>query len=88
MSTDVMMAAAGTAAALAVAAWPKLRTIASGVKWPSMPAPKAAGVSFQAAISALSVVRSRIVATGASNSEGVTKAVEVLTLALVEGSDK
>lgn len=88
MSADVMLAAVGTAAAVAVAAWPKARSLMGAIKWPSVASPKASRVSFQDAIAALSAVRSRVVATGHAGADGVGRAVEVLTLALVEGSDQ
>jgi hypothetical protein len=82
VNIDVIVGVAGTAAAVVVGLWPKLAALLpNGVK----PAP--AKVTYQQAMSALAVVRGRLVATGGV-SETASKAIEAVTLALVEGSDK
>lgn len=89
MTLDALVMAGGTTAAVLVAAWPKLKPVLGLMAWPVKPdSKKATPVSFQGAIAALAAVRGRLVATGASDAEGVGRAIEVLTLALVEGSDK
>lgn len=89
MTTDLLVAAVGTAAAVAVAAWPKAKSLLGALAWPVRPAgPKATGVSFQGAIAALANVRGRLAATGCLDSEGVEAAIDSLTLALVRGSDQ
>jgi hypothetical protein len=82
VNIDVVVGVVGTAAAVAVGLWPKLAALLpKGVK----PAP--AKVTYQQAMAALAVVRGRLVATGGV-SEAASKAIEAVTLALVEGSDK
>lgn len=63
------------AAAVAVAAWPQL------VKW------RSAKPGYQTAISNLASVRLRLLATNCLEDDQ-KKAIDVLTLALVDGSDQ
>lgn len=76
-SVLILLAAAGVA-------------FAPMVKFPAMPCirPAAApAVSYQAAIGDLASVRRRLLATG-SLQDDQAKAIDVITLALVSGSDK
>lgn len=89
MTLDLLIAGGGTAAAVLVAAWPKLASSAAALASLLRPAaPKVAVVSFQAAVAALASVRGRLVATGCAEGDGVSAAIDTLTLALVKGSDK
>lgn len=76
------------AAALAVAAWPQIVSFVGRVLEPSdvQPEPQG-GVSYQDAIENLAVVRVRLLKTELLGDEQ-KKAIDVLTLALVSGSDK
>lgn len=69
------------AAAAAIVAAPWLFSLAKGVRLPRR------GVSYHDAMMALSVVRSRLVQTGGVPDDACA-AIEVVTHALVEGSDK
>lgn len=90
MSTLQYVAAA---AAVCVALWPQ---IVAGVEWlvgylfsddhDHTPAPLA-GPSYQAAIASLASVRLRLKSTDCLDEER-KKAIDVLTLGLVDGSDK
>lgn len=82
MNIDVIVGVAGTAAAVVVGLWPKLAAMLP--KGGSKPT---AGITYQQAMSALAVVRGRLVATGGV-SDAASKAIEAVTLALVSGSDK
>lgn len=84
MNIDVIVGVVGTVAAVAVGLWPNLKALLPSVRaW----VPSRGAVTYQQSMSALSVVRSRLVSTGGV-SETASKAIEVVTLALVEGSDK
>lgn len=82
------------AAAVAVLCWPSKRSDSGALLFPPAvlppppvpPAPPHRGVSYESALRALSQVRSRLAATE-SLSEKERAAVDVLTLALVNGSD-
>lgn len=86
------------AVAAAVALWPQVQAVAvrvlSMVKRPSplvpiapvLPQP-AEAVGFESAVHNLALVRSRLLST-AMLAEEQRKAIDVLTLALVAGSDK
>lgn len=75
--------------AIVIAASPKIREVLAGFSWPSpTPSSPASPVpSFKSAIEALSLVRTRIVATGHLE-DSQRQAIDALTLALVDGSDK
>lgn len=88
MSNDLLLTAGGTAAAVLVVAWPRVKTLLGALPWPvRADAAKATGISFQAAIASLAGVRGRLSATGCLSDEGVKEAIDTLTLALVRGSD-
>jgi hypothetical protein len=80
---------AAVVAAILVAASPKIKEVLSGFSWPSLkPSPAPSSLpSFKAAIEALSEVKIRIAGTGHFE-ESQKQAIDVLTLALVDGSDK
>jgi len=74
------------AAAVVVAAWPAIKNAAGVV--PPLPCQSGkSGVSYQDAMENIAVVRTRLVKTD-SLGEEQKKAIDVLTLALVSGSDK
>lgn len=78
------------AAAAAVAAWPKIQSLA--LAWLKKPAPgptpkPLSSVGYEAAIHDLASVRSRLAATSLL-ADDQKKAIDTLTLALVAGSDK
>lgn len=74
------------ASAVIIAAWPAIKSAAGVV--PSLPCQSGkSGVSYQDAMENMAVVRSRLVKTD-SLGEEQKKAIDVLTLALVSGSDK
>lgn len=79
--TSVQLATA--AAAVAVALWPQIKQAASIVRLPKM----TTTVRYQTAMSHLSEIRSRLLET-ACLGDDQRKAIDVLTLALVDGSDK
>lgn len=66
------------AAALGICLWPMLPSLARAVK---------TGPSYRSAILDLSQVRARLLATGALGDDQ-KRAIDILTLALVDGSDK
>jgi hypothetical protein len=68
--------------ALAVAFWPQIRAAL-----PALPAGGPRPPSYQESIAYLAKVRTRILATQALD-ESRKQAIDVLTLALVDGSDK
>lgn len=79
-------------AAVIVAASPQIRQALAGFSWPSLgggstPSPALSAPTFKAAIDALSVVRTRVVATGHLD-DAQKQAIDALTLALVDGSDQ
>jgi hypothetical protein len=82
-----------TAAAVAVAFWPKLVKVVDVVKpWLPKPVPSPApvqpeGVSYQDAMVALATVRSRLVSTGGPSDKSASAIVQI-TQDLVAGSDK
>ena len=82
-----------TAAAVAVAFWPKLVKVVDVVKpWLPKPVPSPApvqpeGVSYQDAMVALATVRSRLVSTGGPSDKSAAAIVQI-TQDLVAGSDK
>ena len=80
---------AAVVAAIVVAASPQLKRVLAGFSWPRLgvSSPASSTPSFRDAIEALSQVRSRIVATE-HLAEAQKQAIDVLTLALVDGSDK
>lgn len=94
----MLQAAAGIAAVL-VAFWPQIAVLIKQVKVPSItpvfPAPvpglptkpKADPPSYAESIMHLAIVRTRLVSTALLGDEQ-KKSIDVLTLALVEGSDK
>lgn len=85
MNLDVVVALCGTVAAVAVSQWPKLASILK--RSPEAPVAPQATVSYQQAMTALAVVRGRLVATGGVSDEAGA-AINVVTLALVAGSDR
>lgn len=88
MTNDLLLAAGGTAAAVLVVAWPKVKAVIGRIPaFTKAVTPASAGVTFQDAIAALVAVKGRLGATGGV-SEPAAKAIEVLTLALVEGSER
>ena len=82
-----------TAAAVAVAFWPKLVKVVDVVKpWLPKPVPSPApvqpeGVRYQDAMVALATVRSRLVSTGGPSDKSASAIVQI-TQDLVAGSDK
>lgn len=74
----------GTGAAALVGLWPK---VAPYLKRLPAPGPTSPAVTYQAAMVALASVRSRLLATGGVSDEA-GRAIEAITHALVEGSDK
>lgn len=83
---------AAVIAAIIVAASPHLRQVLAGFSWPSLgggskPSPAQSAPTFKQSIDALSVVRTRVVATGHFD-DAQKQAVDALTLALVDGSDQ
>lgn len=88
--TGIQMASA--AAALIVATWPQIKDLAKYAKaiplrFPSKPVAPQAPPSYREAIESLAGVRMRLRATECF-SDQQKSAIDVLTLALVEGSDK
>jgi hypothetical protein len=75
--------------AIVIAASPKIREVLVGFSWPSLTGSSTTSPmpSFKEAIEALSLVRTRIVATG-NLEDSQRQAIDALTLALVDGSDK
>lgn len=73
---------AGVGLAIVVAVWPQIKAVAGWVK-----VPVSSGPSFEAALADLANVRLRLVRTGALDDDQ-KKAIDVLTLALVDGSDQ
>lgn len=86
MSLDIIVGVIGTAAAVGIGAWPRIAPLLRLLPKPTVPASGAA-ITYQAALEALAVVRSRLVAAGGVGDDA-GKAIETLTLALVAGSDK
>ena len=82
MNTDIVIAVGGTLAAAVVSLWPRLMKVI-----PSVPVKPAATVTYQQAMLALASVRARLVATGGVPPEAAA-AIEKITHALVEGSDR
>jgi len=81
-TVDIVVAVAGTLAAIIVSQWHRILPLLSF----SRPCPAApAGVSYQDALEALAVVRSRL-AVGGKVSDEAEKAIETITLNLVKGS--
>jgi hypothetical protein len=78
MTTLQILAALGGAGVLVAPALPKVLSLLPG---------KSAGVTYEQAILRLADVRSRLVATKALGDDQ-RKAIDVLTLALVDGSDQ
>lgn len=83
---------AAAVAAILIAAGPALSTVWTKVLervWEPRgePALKPVGPNYQAAMQHLASVRLRLVRAGALTKES-SQAIEVLTLALIEGSDK
>jgi hypothetical protein len=71
-------------AAVAVAFWPQIKAMLPAVAAVSVrPTPP----SYQEAIAYLAMVRARLLATDALD-ESRKQAIDILTLALVDGSDK
>lgn len=86
----------GIVAAVAVMLWPQIKfagswlaAAAAGLmdREPATERHAAAGLNFTASVGYLSKVRARLITTDALGEEQ-KKAIEVLTLALVAGSDK
>lgn len=81
------------AAALAVAAWPHIKTVVLWAYDKATTATKNAegvllkDVAYERAFHDLAIVRNRLVSTGMLN-EAEKKAIDTLTLALIAGSDK
>jgi hypothetical protein len=73
--------------ALAVLLWPQLPAIWAWIKSQDVGGSKPPPSSYRDAIVYLAFVRNRLVATGALG-EDQKRAIDVLTLALVDGSDK
>jgi hypothetical protein len=75
--------------AIIIAVSPKIREVLADFSWPSPTpsSPASQAPSFKSAIEALSLVRTRIVATGHLE-DSQRQAIDALTLALVDGSDK
>lgn len=71
----------GVVVAVVVALWPQLKGLLG--RLPVAPS----GPSFEAALADLASVRLRLIRTGALDDDQ-KKAIDVLTLALVDGSDK
>jgi hypothetical protein len=71
-------------AAIAVAFWPQIKAM-----MPSLPLAehRKTAPSYQEAIAYLAMVRARLLATDALD-ESRKQAIDILTLALVDGSDK
>lgn len=86
MNTDVIIGIVGTGAALVVAQWPWFASLLKRVPLPAPVQPTAA-VTYLRAVESLVIVRERLAASGGVDAESQT-AIEVLTLALVKGSDK
>lgn len=87
MNLDVIVGVGGTVAALAVSQWPRIAPLLRFK--PKPPSAVTTEVSYQQSLVALSVVRSRLLATGKDGvDEASQKAIETLTLALVQGSDR
>lgn len=88
----MLQVAAGVAAVL-VALWPQIAAILKQVKVPSVtpvpaaPKPTVQPPSYAESIMHLAIVRTRLVSTALLGDEQ-KKSIDVLTLALVEGSDK
>lgn len=88
----MLQVAAGVAAVL-VALWPQIAALLKQVKVPSVkPVPAAPKStvqppSYAESIMHLAIVRTRLVSTALLGDEQ-KKSIDVLTLALVEGSDK
>ena len=77
-------------AAAGVALWPQLKSVVAYLAGLARQKPLAgpvAAVGYETAIHDLAVVRARLAATGTLGDD-VKKAIDVLTLALVAGSDK
>lgn len=83
---SIIIGVLGTGAAALVGLWPKLAPYLKRLPSPA-PAPTRPGVSYQAAMVALASVRARLVETGGVSDEA-GKAIEAITHALVQGSDK
>lgn len=89
MNLDVIVGVGGTIAAVAVSQWPRIAPLLR------RPAPPANGTtpapvtlpSFHSALESLASVRTRLVACGGVTDEA-SKAIETLTLALMQGSDR
>jgi hypothetical protein len=86
---SVWLQYAAVVLAIIVAASPKIREVLAGfsLRWPTPSSPGSPVPSFKSAIEALSLVRTRIVATGHLE-DSQRQAIDALTLALVDGSDK
>lgn len=91
----MLQVAAGVAAVL-VALWPQIAALLKQVKVPSVspirpapaaPKPTVQPPSYAESIMHLAIVRTRLVSTALLGDEQ-KKSIDVLTLALVEGSDK
>lgn len=77
----------GVAVAVVVALWPQIKTLAGRLPSVAPSVERPLGPSFEAALGDLASVRLRLVRTGALDDDQ-KKAIDVLTLALVDGSDK
>lgn len=82
---------AAAVAAVCVLLWPRIKAVAGSLEsWarlPVVPGPRRPAHSFEESISSLASVRERLIATDALSPEA-KGAIDVLTLALVAGSDK
>jgi hypothetical protein len=82
---------AALAVATAIVAWPTLRVVAGwlAARRPSLPTPAAATVkpSYSDVMDDLQSVRLRLLRTGCLNQDQ-RNAIDILTLALVDGSDQ
>lgn len=81
---SLLVGVVGTGAAAVIGLWPKVAPL---LKRLPAPGPAAPSVTYQAAMVALASVRARLLATGGVSDEA-GKAIEAITHALVEGSDK
>jgi hypothetical protein len=84
MSYEAILA---TVAAVCVAAWPSLKSAAVWLATPRPSAPTAVKPSYTKAMDDIQSVRQRLLRTECLHEEQKA-AIDVLTLALVSGSDK
>jgi hypothetical protein len=84
MTYEQMLAAV---AAVGVAAWPTIKTVASWLSARGPVAPTAIKPPYSEAMADLQSVRLRLVRTACLDQDQ-KNAIDVLTLALVDGSDK